>query len=81
MHPTRVTLDITADGWSQTVWSGDTILATYVMQMRSNGGSKGDLSDLLPEWRNLVEEIPNGFGVASELSNILEMATGNTPRP
>ena len=79
--PTKVVIEITAQGWSERVYAGDQLIAEQRQIMISSGESEGygewaDWSDMLPEYEELVgamDDLSFGpFGVAGALYEIDE---------
>lgn len=76
--PTRVTIDITAEGWTTSVFHEDELLTTRRMIMESAGLSrsdrKEDIYDDLPNNPCLAEGIDcsDPFDIAGELWRLRE---------
>lgn len=79
--PTRVVIEITAEGWSERVYAGDEVIAEQRHIMVSAGESEGDgywvdWSDMLPDDQQLVEALEDlsfgPFDVACALYEIDE---------
>lgn len=79
--PTKVVIEITAQGWSERVYAGDQVIAEQrnIMISRGNAegnGEQGDWSDMLPDDPKLAESLDDlsfgPFDVAAALYEIDE---------
>jgi len=79
--PTKVIIEITAQGWSERVYAGDQVIAEQRHTMISRGesegdGERGDWYDMLPDDPQLAESLDDlsfgPFGVAGALYDIHE---------
>lgn len=76
--PTKVVIEITAQGWSERVYAGDQLIAEQRQIMISSGESEGDGDwyDMLPDDPQLAESLDDlsfgPFGVAGALYEINE---------
>lgn len=82
--PTKVLIEITAEGWSECVYADDQLIAEKRHIMISSGGSKedgergerGDWYDILPDEPQLAESLDDlsfgPFGAAGALYEIDE---------
>lgn len=79
--PTKVVIEITAQGWSERVYSGDQVIAEQRHIMISSGEAEGcgewsDWPDMLPDEPGLAESLDDlsfgPFEVASALYEIDE---------
>lgn len=79
--PTKVVIEITAQGWSERVYSGDQVIAEQRKIMISRGrakgdGERGDWDDMLPDEPGLAESLDDlsfgPFEVAGALYEIDE---------
>ena len=65
-YPTKVTVEITANGWVERVFSGEEMLSERIHTMTSRGSSsaeqKGDVIDDIPDYPELAEEMEDGLG-------------------
>jgi hypothetical protein len=63
-YPSKVTIEITADGYTTKVFAGDKVVSERSMLMEGRGGARGtkpgDIYDDLPDFDDLVDEI-DGF--------------------
>lgn len=76
--PTKVVIEITAEGWSERVYAGDQVIAEQRHIMVSSGNAKGagDWDDMLPDDPQLAESLDDlsfgPFDVARALYEIDE---------
>lgn len=86
-HPTKVTIEITANGWAERVFSGEKMLSERIHIMTSRGSSraeqKGDVIDDIPDYPELAEEMEDGLGfgpfsIAAVLTDIETEANWET---
>lgn len=79
--PTKVVIEITAEGWSERVYAGDQLVAEQRHIMNSSGEAVGvgdwrDWDDMLPDDQQLVEALEDlsfgPFDVAGALYEIDE---------
>jgi hypothetical protein len=75
-YPSKVTIEITADRYTTTVFSGDEVLSKRSMVMenraRARGTDAGDIYEDLPDFEELAEAIDDEspFGIAGALIDI-----------